>query len=447
MMMKYMPISFLFLVLQFSVYAQNCGHNISGTKTLYQPQQKKLTPAPVGFEPVFVNHVGRHGARHLTKAVDASFTWKMLIRADSLNALTAKGKLLKQMAMKLQKVEQPNLKFISSEGEKEQQQLGARMVDNYKAVFQHSGNIKITTTKEVRTEQSAKAFLEGAKIDSKSPKISFENNNTDELRFYDVAPAYSAFEENGDWQKQILLLEEKNHIEQFNKNLAKKFFTKKFLTGIKTSEVNKFIDDIFGFASIVPSIETEIKAAGFVTADLDFYALFTCKELETLNLMDTASDYLMKGPGTDNMGIQVIIAAPLLVDFLNTTQNYIDKRSISANLRFGHAETIGPFAALLGMKGASTSSKSILNFQQVYQADKVIPLSSNIDWILYGKNSSEDYLIKFLLNEKEVHIQSLQTTTFPYYNWKDVRNFYLQKLKSLKVGLNDDMHQYLLNLK
>lgn len=437
----------LLLVFRDSVYSQNCGQNISGTKTLYHPQQKKITPAPAGFEPVFVNHVGRHGARHLTKNVDASFTWKMLIRADSLQALTAKGQVLKQMVIKLQKVEQPNLKFISAIGKTEQQELGARMVNNYKTVFQHSGNIKITTTKEVRTEQSAKAFLEGAALHDKSAKISFENNNTNELRFYDVAPAYLAFEENGDWQKQMLLLSSKNHIEVFNRSLAGKFFTDQFLKNLKQKEVDQLIDDIFGFASIIPSVKTEIKSAGFSNTELDFYSLFTCEELKTLNLMDTAADYLLKGPGTDNNGIQVKIAAPLLVDFIRSTDDFIKHKDTVADLRFAHAETIGPFAAILGIEGAATLSKSIFNFQQVYKAEQVIPLSANIDWILYGKNSSNNYQIKFLLNEKEVHIQGLKTATFPYYNWKDVRAFYLQKLKLLHINLEDDMHNYLLNLK
>ncbi len=447
MKLKFLTFVVFSLLFQIQVYSQDCKEIISGTKTLYKPQQKKLTPTPAGFEPVFINYVGRHGARHLTKPVNASLTYQMLMHADSAQALTPKGKILKQMVLKLQKVEQPYLKFISDRGKTEQQEIGARMLSNYKPVFQHPGNIKITTTKEVRTEQSAKAFLEGAGISSKTDSLKFENNNTDELRFYDVAPAYLAFKEDGNWQKQMLLLAQQNHIESFNQSLVSHFFKEGFLKKINQEQIDELVDDIFGFAAIVPSVETEIKTAGFTIADLDIYTLFTCEELAKLSLMDTASDYLLKGPGTDNLGIQVRIAVPLLVDFINTTQNYIDKRSMVANLRFAHAETIGPFAALLGLEGASASSKSILNFKQVYKAEEVIPLSANIDWILYRKNSTQDYVVKFLLNEKEVHVTGLKTNIFPYYNWKDVHEYYLQKLNLVHASLTEDMHQYLLKSK
>lgn len=433
----------LFCLVWFNAFSQHCSDNVSGTKTLYHPQQQKLTVAPAGFQPVFINYVGRHGARHLTKAVNTSFTYKILLQADSAQGLTAKGKLLKAMVLKLQQVEQPNLKSISAIGKQEQAGIGWRMKENNASVFLKKGNIKITTTKEVRTEESAAAFLKGADLKT---NLVYEKDNANELRFYDVSPAYLAYEKDGSWQKEMLLLSTKNKYETFQKNLAAQFFQPNFFSNLKSTQIEKFDDDVFGFAAIVPSVATEIETAGFTAADLDFYSFFTCDELNMLDLMDTATDDLLKGPGTDVSGIQIKVAVPLLVDFIKTTDNFISKKDTIAQFRFAHAETIGPFAALLGLEGTAASSKSILDFQEVYQASAVIPLSANVQWILYGKNSMNDYQIKFLLNEKEVHVIGLNTNNFPYYSWSSVRNFYLQKLKTIQVNLDDNMHGYLLNV-
>src|SRR6202000_1931045 len=108
-----------------------CNDQYWGTKTLYQPRQKKYTPAPASYKPVFINYVGRHGARHLTKDVAGYAAYSILQKADSAKALKPDGYKLKQMVVLLQKIEQPNLKSISVRGAEEQQGIGARMLLHY----------------------------------------------------------------------------------------------------------------------------------------------------------------------------------------------------------------------------------------------------------------------------------------------------------------------------
>jgi hypothetical protein len=70
-----------------------------------------------------------------------------------------------------------------------------------------------------------------------------------------------------------------------------------------------------------------------------------------------------------------------------------------------------------------------------------------VQWILYKKNASEDYSVKFLLNEKETTINGLKTKNFPYYNWSDVRAFYMKKLNTLNVELKGDGFAFLQSVK
>jgi len=426
--------------------AQQCGDNFLGTKTPYKNPSQKYTPAPAGYFPVFINHVGRHGARHLLKDVKTTFAYALLFQADSANELTNDGKHLKQMVIALQKVETDNIKFISAEGKNELAGLGKRMYLNYGNVFKTKVSLSVAVTKEIRTKQSADAFLQG--LNSKlrdSATVKFYNDDTG-LRFYDLSPAYKKFEAGVDIGAMTLALEKADHLPEIDKDVISKFFTADFLNKLDEKQQAKFVTDVFGFTTIVYSLNAEINQKGYQPADFDFKSFFTCDELQKLGEMDSADENLKKGAGTDIDGIQVRVATPLLVDFINTTDDFVNTGNYTACLRFAHAETIAPFAALLQIASADKAAKDLSGLNTNWQAAKVIPLSANIQWVFYKRKGTPDYLVKVLLNEKEVPIDGLSPKSFPYYKWSDLRVLYINKLDKLHVKLTDDMNAYLSNL-
>lgn len=428
------------------VAGQNCPPDYLGTKTLYPVAVQAYTPAPAGYAPVFINHVGRHGARHLTKDVAASYAFSLTAKADSLGMLTGAGKKLRQLILALEKIEKKDFESISAEGKKEQQGLAKRMAANYPEVFASAPVIGVRVAKKLRTSQSADAFLGGLPQNVNAEGIKKSVNDTI-LRFYDLSPAYGKFEKAGAWKTAVEEWKKGAGIDNLAAQFAQRFFASSFLPQVSGEKAETFLDDVYGFATIVPSLSEETAKAGYTSGDVAFLQFFTCAQLATLNRLGEAEDFLVKGPGTDPSGIQVKIAAPLLMDFINTTDAAIAAGKPAVQLRFSHAETVAPFAAMLGLHGAATPVKKINDAANVWQASKIIPLSANIQWILYQKPGSNDYLIKFLLNEKEVSVDGLSTKTFPYYKWTDVRKFYAAKLQSLKTTVSDNGYQYLLTVK
>jgi multiple inositol-polyphosphate phosphatase/2,3-bisphosphoglycerate 3-phosphatase len=441
----------LFLLLIISGHvalAQNCDVNFLGTKTLYKSAIQKYKPAPAGYLPVFINHVGRHGARHLTKDVKTTLAYTLLLQADSTNNLTTAGKKLKQMMIALQKIEKGSTKFISAEGRDELKGLGERMYLNYNNVFKDKSNLSVAVTKEVRTKQSADAFLQGLSSKLKDTAATKFYNDDTGLRFYDLSPAYKSFEDGVDGNAVMLSLQKEIHFAEMNKTIIGRFFTADFLEKLKLKDKQeaKFTADIFGFATIVYSLSEEIRQAGYQFADLDFKSFFTCVELQKLGELDSIDENLKKGAGTDNDGIQVRVAVPLLVDFIKTTDDFIKTGKNNANLRFAHAETIAPFAALLQISNADKATKVISKLNSSWQSSGIIPLGANIQWIFYKGKGSAGYLMKILLNEKEVLIDGIINAS-PYYKWSEVRGFYMRKLDKLGVKLTDDMGAYLTSVK
>jgi hypothetical protein len=401
---------------------------------------------PPGYAPVFINHVGRHGSRHLTKDVNTSFIYQILLQADSAKALSTAGKSLKEKVLNLEKVEKKNVKSISYQGKLEQQGLADRLYAHYSEVFKEPKPVlNVAYTKEVRTLQTSDAFLGELKTKINEPSLTRQINDTI-LRFYDLSPAYLAFKEGGNWETSIQLLKKSMQYDALINKITQRFFTPAFASMMDESGKDKFVSDLFGFITIFYSLQQEIVENGYKSADVDMQPFLTCEELATLAKIDNAEEFLVKGPGVDVNGIQVKIALPLLADFIKTTDAFIQTKSVNAQFRFSHAETIAPYAALLGFTSASEAVKNATDLNPSWNTAKVIPLSSNIQWIFYRQKNTENYLVKFLLNEKEVAVTGLATQTFPYYKWEDVRTFYIQKMASFHTGLDTDYLQYLKNL-
>ena len=59
---------------------------------------------------------------------------------------------------------------------------------------------------------------------------------------------------------------------------------------------------------------------------------------------------------------------------------------------------------------------------------------------------SADSLLTFLFGIILVALVILQPAerVYPYYSWRAMRKYYMQKLKSFHTGIDMDMHKYLL---
>ena len=204
-------------------------------------------------------------------------------------------------------------------------------------------------------------------------------------------------------------------------------------------------DQLYELYAIQFSISREMMQKGYTRDSLDFGIAFHAAELKWLSFRDDAHDFMEKGPANNPLGIQVKIAVPLLADFLLSTEKALrEPAPKDALLRFSHAETISPFATLLGIQQAATPASSVFNYNKHWQASNVIPLSANIQWIVYA--NGKDYLVKVLLNEQEATLP-VSTTTWPYYPWSELESYYKALLHGLQVDPNQDMLQYLKDLR
>jgi hypothetical protein len=414
------------------------GQGYTGTKTTYLYKGGQYTAAPKGYEPVFVNYVGRHGALFLTKAGSDVRVLELLTKAANEGKLTPLGDSIRAMTAAFLGIEKGNYENITLLGAAEQEGIGARLKERERAAFKGRG-LAIAVTHKIRTRQSADGFLKGfADYKGKKEFMMVQDANENVLRFYDLSPAYDAYKDGVQIKQRMDSLQS----DQRSSQVADAVSRRLFIASLTTKEKGIVTAGLYDLYSVQFSVVKEKEAAG---AQFDFSKAFTTSELQWLDFVNSAADYLEKGPGLDTLGIQVKIAAPLVLDLITTTDAAVNgSLHKDAILRFTHAEAISPLATFMGLPGASIPAASIFHFADHWKAEEIIPLSANVQWILYS--NGQHYLVKVLLNEKETALP-IKTNSYPYYKWEDVRKYYLAKLKKVGVSPGDDMHKYLLEVK
>lgn len=129
---------------------------------------------------------------------------------------------------------------------------------------------------------------------------------------------------------------------------------------------------------------------------------------------------------------------PVLVVYYNrlwsgisssSADSAIKNRSIAATLRFGHDGNVIPLLALLQVENFDVSVAGPAEVYKHWCDFKASPMAANIQ-IVFFENKKGDILVKFLHNEKEVHV-AVKTDMWPYYHWNDVREYYLDCLSKL----------------
>jgi Histidine acid phosphatase. len=426
---------------------------IAGSKTAYQYNSNQtLTLAPTGYQAFYIDHVGRHGSRYISKSKYEDLAYHILLLADSQHQLTDSGKDLLRQVTILKQLNQNHYGQLTNLGRKDISLISNRMLENNPTVFKGQ-KIEVISSSSPRAKETAEIFIDSFK--AKYPNIHViqqPDNEQTLLRFFEYSPAYSEYKKSKAVKDAVKSIEYASQTKQMSKQVAKGIFKKSFLIKLKKGldESEDTLVKTSDFVIAIYQLYQELQAfSPQVLTDnhLDLGRYFSTEQKIWLNTVVTAKNYLQIGPAFDATGIQIKIAAPLLWDMIHSADKAIVDNNVDANLRFAHAETVSPLATLLEIEGSANVTKTLFNYPTIWRADKIIPMGANIQWIFYkSKQTHQPILIKVLLNEREVHLP-IKTDSYPYYRWNNVKQFYVNKLNKLGLDENQSAIEMLKNLK
>jgi len=374
--------------------------------------RKALTPTPKGYEPYYMSHYGRHGARWLLNERDYSTPITTLRDAKKAGVLSALGEKALAKLEEIQKTSRGRLGDLSDVGEKQHHGIAKRMAQNFPEIFK-APNLLI----DARSTTSVRAILsmiaECEELASANPTVRIHNEaNEANMRYMNASR--DGLQRANEGKARPIQSDYENKMRD-PRRLMKTLFT----------------DQDWVYMNLIPrtlmgslyDIATNQQSHD---GDTELLELFTPEELYKCWINNNLYWYLnyANAPQTDHA--MPWAQANLLRNIIETADTVTTKQ---ATLRFGHDTVVLPIVALMELGGTGCSIDNLDELDKYFRSYMVIPTGCNIQLIFYRpKKGTGDILVKALLNENEVTMP-VETNMYPYYKWEDVKAYYLAKLK------------------
>lgn len=392
-----------------------------GTKAIYTPVEAadSYEAAPAGFEPVLVEHVGRHGSRLLSSKKYDDLLAQLIAVAEKSGGLTDLGTELGQDIAAITAVHDAlGYGSLSGRGGTEQVEIAerthARLEPLFTAAAQTGQPITVVTSGVDRAVESSERFVDGllAAQPDLSTVLAATTVDPDLLYFHDTDAAYLAYED-GDERLEAALdaIEEDEAISAVADHVAASLFTPEFVERIEAGEIDlvdngkgeTHLDSVTDVAAYL--YELYVIAPGMsAELDVDLSRYLSAEDATVLAMLSDAADFYEKGPAFAGDDVTYRMADVLLDSFLTGVEGVrTGATTQAADFRFAHAEEIIPFAALLQLPGSTEQvDEGTLfdNSSNPWRGAEVSPMSANIQWDVFRDDAGE-VLVRMLYNEKE----------------------------------------------
>lgn len=420
----------LFLLFSLCALAQTPKEEIQSNRLLsgsnyvaYIAPDKPLSPAPQGYEPFYISHYGRHGSRWMAADVQYSDVLKVFEKADRYNQLTPMGKEVFSQLGDFYAVAKDHIGELTTVGERQHHGIARRMTEHFPEVFRGNAQVDARSSIIIRCILSMEAEME--ELAAFNGNIKFHN---------DVSPSYMyyihAFASLTEEQKRIY-----KEMESVKEDYLQRFVHPERLMGVLFNDVqwvNRNVDAVsfmLRFFDIAANMQSHDSAP-------DFFSLFSDEECYDLWRVRNIGSYVQYANAPASQGMMHYTQVSLLKNFIETADTVIGNADFNgATLRFGHEVDILPLACLLQLGNCDTAVADLDALDQCWANYRIFPMASNIQLVFYRPKKSKKgesekpILVKALLNEREVTLP-IPTNQYPYYNWQDLKSYYLSVIKS-----------------
>lgn len=389
------------------------------TATLYNATQCEgsLTPYPTNvslatypdtLQPVYISHVGRHGSRYPASATHTEKLRKALDRASQEGTITPLGSKLYTLTTHIIQASTNRWGALDSLGIAEQRSIAARMMNAYAPVFSNGATVYALSSYSPRSMMSMYCFVH--QMDRMNNKLEFITStgrqNSKLMRPFDTDMDYLAFTEEGLW---------------------KPAYNEYFDSHCPTSAIRRVLGENFSFADINEQRDLAITeyyvVAGLRAMEMPnvMTEFFTVDEMNALWSCFNLRQYLQRTATTVST-TPADIATELVLDIVTKIDGAIDGTNpASADLRFGHAETVMPLVSLLRLPGCYYLTNYFDTVAMHWRDFDVVPMAANVQFILLKNTKTGRFFLKTELNETPVTL--IPGDSRIYLPWGEARRY------------------------
>lgn len=423
--MKKLLLSLFLALVTLGVSAQREGvreevrsdwNKASGLDGLYDMVPKAQTPAPKGYEPIYISHYGRHGSRFAYTDKAYTVLLEMLRAAEKEDNLTERGARLHSDMEAFWEKNRFRVGDLTPLGWRQHEFIAREMVRNYPSLFGKGSRVEAASSPTIRSIVSMTAFLSA--FGAAAPRAEVYGHQST----LDIQAA------NPNYKKNPFRYKGPDIPFPYDEN-PEKFFLRKFpqykeVLGRIFKDPEKGLGgrnpwevyfNIYMLVAGMNSLEEEdrIPFDGFLSID-EFATLWETDNYERLR------EYL---PYRIN-------CSSVVEDIIAKADARLEGREKGADLRFGHDHVVMGLLLLMDIEDFGkqpSEADDVVKFFQSFRS----PMAANLQFVFYTPkkcSKEKDVLVKLLLNGDESRIGKLEPVRGPYYKWAEVKNFFESRI-------------------
>lgn len=377
-----------------------------------------VTPASITrLEPVGTAYIARHGARYLSSEKKVEKLLQAVGKAREKGTLTEEGEAFSHLLDTVINISRGRWGDLSAVGAAEEAQLGTEYCSVLSPL---SENLKGSAVSSYvpRVVRTMWDFLYPLAANSAANELtSAEGPQFSPLvRFFDTDSVYHRYIKEGDWKEAYARFAEETLPTEPARRLFGNIGDKKFLQDVSLA--------MYGVLQSFRAVGLPAPTTRWMTVG----EYRSCWEATNLQ------HYLQRSLcslSNDAM----IAASPLLQDIVAKTDLIAEGRSgVNANFWFGHAETLLPLTALMGLPGCAALPLDWPQLADLWKDYEVTPLGANILVVLLKDPEDGTLRAAVRLNGRWVEPVGGEGLT-PL--WEEVRGLWLRRVAQIGSGVLD----------
>ena len=387
-----------------------CGPDI-----VYNFDVPALTPAPEGYEPVYVGVYARHGSRYAYTAKTYTRTRAVLEKGAAEGNLTPLGEELCAAVVAFHDKYGLRVGDLTRKGWDQHRRIAAIMLDSFPEAFPQGARIDACVSPSLRSAISMTSFC--LSMGQKRPDLDiYEHQSLEDL------PA--ARPNMGDNPNPLPSCvppcpsEAVSVPEYFDrmfswKSLLSKIF-KDPVKGIGKYEPWSIMDYFYMLYAGMQSLDPEVVP--------NLPEVFTDEEFARLWDADNYLRYREYYPYMSS-------CCSIWDDIIAKADGRLAAGERGADLRFGHDHCLLTLLMIVGMEGFGVFPERAEDVALYFQNFRS-PMASNIQAVFYRPLSGAgETLVKFVFNGEEATVDALSPVSGPYYRWDDFKALYASRRK------------------
>jgi len=386
----------------------------------YYDVEFKDTPAPAGYKPFYVSHIGRHGSRYQSASAYKSVV-SDLDALHKANLLTEVGDTLWNEIRLIYAATRGNDMNLSRKGTCEHTRIAKNLVRRCPEIFNQTDR-RIATFKASivpRTIQSLAGFEAG--ILASSPKTEPEiSSGFDDLHF-----KKSGEPEIGKDELSKIVKDTERGLKPSSQELSRlrTLIVKDEAAAtavVSKNNLDHFISKVFNAGCTAACLDVTTDPLRFFTPE-ELFAFYKVRDVR-LNANYGVLDATRQA--------RAVYGKPWLRRIVDDADDALEGNGHCADFRFAHDGNVGPMMNLLAIGPFKYTASKDAPYR-MWQSYNYICMASNFQLLFY-KNDKEDILVKALYNEREIDFPELDAVCGVYYKWSDVRKYMISKCDEVR---------------